>query len=199
MMGTTENRGAAETAPGTTERHWRSHSMSTIRIPLGSRKYPGLFAEIDEDDYSLVSSFRWKPCRAPHTFYAHTSNNKSIPMHRVILGLKRGDPDVDHIDRDGLNNVRGNLRLCSNSLNQANRRQQTINTSSRYRGVTWHKQARKWQAQIEINKRKSYLGVFDSEEDAAHAYDCAALDAFGEFSHTNFPIQPDSARKDQTR
>lgn len=88
---------------------------------------------------------------------------------------------IDHIDGRPDNNVWGNLRLATNSQNQACRTKWNNRTSG-IRGVTWHKKIGKWQAQIRVNGHNKYLGVFPTKEDAASAYQSAARTYFGEFA-----------------
>jgi len=168
--------------------------MGTVRIPLHSRKYPGLYAIVDEEDAELVSQFRWRPYKSRYghdLFYAFTNRRMdtrltdNMLMHRLVMGLSKHDPDVDHVDGDGLNNSKSNLRTCTVSQNQANRHTLRADKSSVFRGVTWHKQISKWQAQVKVNGRSLYLGCFESEVDAAIAYNKAALQHFGEFARLN--------------
>lgn len=165
----------------------RSGDVKTISIPLTQGKY----AVIDAADHELVSGFKWCVQQAPHTCYAVTA--KRIPgtkkkvvtrLHRLILGAKP-DEVVDHIDGDGLNNRRSNLRLCTPTENQRNTRKQK-GTASQYKGVIWRRG--KWRAQIQGCGHCRYLGQFVEERDAAIAYDRAALEMFGAFAKLNFPV-----------
>jgi hypothetical protein len=107
-------------------------------------------------------------------------------MHRHILGLSQGDPEVDHVNGDRLDNRRANLRFPpTRSEAMANQAKQQRLTSSRYKGVTWSKYAKRWSAQIKINRKMRYLGYFDTQEEAALAYNAAAIEVWGEFAHPN--------------
>ena len=143
-------------------------------------------ALVDDEDYERVAAFKWCAHRKPDTFYAVRSSSrlldplrrqKSIAMHGFIVRAPAGTV-VDHRDHNGLNNQRDNLRLCTDALNGGNRRLSSNNTSG-YKGVVWNKCCRKWQAQIEVNKLKIYLGLFDDRTAAAHTYNRAALEHFG--------------------
>lgn len=110
-------------------------------------------------------------------------------VHRYLMGLNVGDPwSVDHIDHNGLNNRKCNLRLATVSQNGANSRKRA-GTSSNYIGVRWHKLARKWDARIHHGKKEIYLGLYESEEQAARVRDIRAREIFGEFAKLNFPDQ----------
>ena len=87
-------------------------------------------------------------------------------------------------DCDGLNNRRSNLRLATPSQNMQNSRIPS-NNSSGFKGAFWHKRERKWQAQIKLNGKKKHLDYFDTVEEAAAAYDKAAIELFGEFARPN--------------
>jgi hypothetical protein len=102
-------------------------------------------------------------------------------MHREIIGAPAGI-QVDHINRNGLDNQRINLRLATPQQQAANRRRPSGVHSSQYKGVTWHSGAQRWQAQIEITGRTIYLGLFTDEHAAAAAYEVAAKAAFGPFA-----------------
>ncbi|GAG28472.1 unnamed protein product [marine sediment metagenome] len=106
-------------------------------------------------------------------------------MHRMILGVEKG-VDVDHINGDGIDNRRFNLRACLRSENGRNRRL-SKNNKSGYKGVCWNKSCNKWVAQIKYNYKEYSLGCFFCIIKAAKAYDKAAREYFGEFARTNFP------------
>jgi hypothetical protein len=127
------------------------------------------------------------------TFYAHQTvridgRKTTVSMHREILGLGPGQPEVDHRNGNGLDNRRGNLRLATVQQNRFNCTRLKRNGSSEYRGVSWNKDARKWMAFIQKDRRNKWLGSFLSEVDAALAYDEAAKALFSEFAALNFPF-----------
>ena len=115
-----------------------------------------------------------------------TINGKIIELHTFLMNTPIGF-EIDHRDRNGLNCTRKNMRIATRSQNQINRGPQKNNTSG-YKGVTWDKQSQKWKAQIKINRAKKHLGDFDNPITAAHAYDSAAYELFGDFAYLNFPI-----------
>lgn len=114
---------------------------------------------------------------------------KSLIAHRVAWAIYYGElpcTHIDHIDGDKKNNKIENLRICTHNQNQHNQGIRSNNTSG-YKGVSFSKHLMKWQAQICCNKKVTSLGFFNLKEDAAHAYDKAAIEAHGEFAWTNFP------------
>ena len=114
-------------------------------------------------------------------------------MHRQILEAPKG-VWVDHIDGNGLNNRKSNLRLCSATENACNRRP-VPNCHSRYKGVSWHKRQKKWAVRIAKRGKGIHLGSFDDEIEAAVAYDRKAEVLFGEFAYLNFPDLATKARR----
>lgn len=98
---------------------------------------------------------------------------KSVYLHRVIMGVTDPKIDVDHIDGDGLNNRRSNLRAVTRQKNLRNKHR-TYGTS-KFIGVCWFKQTSKWHAQIKVDGKRKHLGYHSDEESAARAYDAAAL------------------------
>jgi len=143
----------------------------------------GKMALVDDEDFDKLNQYKW--CFDGQ--YAQSKiGNKTTRMHRVIFD----SPQVDHVDGDGLNNQRSNLRACNHTQNQMNsvkRKSLSIKLSSKYKGVSWHKQTEKWRARIQTSQGCLYLGLFEVEEDAARAYDEAAKENFGEFARLNFP------------
>ncbi len=106
-------------------------------------------------------------------------------MHRQIMAA----PDhlvVDHIDHNGLNNTRANLRLCTSAQNLCNALP-PANASSRYKGVSWEKRRKNWRVVIQFNNKTYHLGHFKNEIEAAKAYDERAKELHGEFACLNFP------------
>ena len=158
-----------------------------IKVPLVG-KYKGLYAIVDDCD-AWVLKFRWCGIKPRNIIYAVVSTRKKglngTRLHRLILGLKKGDSGVDHIDGDGLNNLRNNLRLATNSQNQMNQRK--YRGTSIYKGITWHKRDKKWNTQIAKDSKLIYLGYYISEMEAAKTYDKKARELFGEFAKLNFP------------
>jgi hypothetical protein len=155
---------------------------------------------VDDDKYEWLSSFKWYACRKRNgdgsVIYATRDifidrKRIKISMHRQIMDLVKGDGKiVDHINQNTLDNRSCNLRIVSHSLNQYNCKKKSNNTSG-YRGVTWHEQRNKWMAQIVINKRHLYLGIFKEKENAAIAYDKAAIKHYNSDAILNFPERKD--------
>jgi hypothetical protein len=98
--------------------------------------------------------------------------------------IGRWAKEIDHIDRNRLNNIWSNLRECTSSENKANRTKQSNNTSG-YKGVSWHKRANKFRAKIQFQKKPIHIGLFTSAEEAAAAYNTKAKELYGEFANIN--------------
>lgn len=153
----------------------------------------GKVALVDVSDYDFLSQWNWYALNSKSGFYAVRNSTRvkgkqyKIFMHRVILGLNHIDlREGDHIDHNTLNNSRDNLRICIHRQNMRNRKL-SLNTTSKFKGVYWNKEKKKWHTDIRINGKKKYLGHFKVEINAALAYDKAALLEFGDFAHLNFP------------
>ncbi len=107
-------------------------------------------------------------------------------MHRLIMNAPKGML-VDHINRNGLDNRKANLRIVTHTQNMWNNGQRVERYSSKYRGVSWHKRQRRWMAVISVNGRARTLGYYRDEKEAARAFDRAAKELRGEFAVLNFP------------
>jgi HNH endonuclease/AP2 domain len=161
--------------------------MKTIELTQG------YVALIDDEDYARASQFKWQAQVTPNSdrvYAVRTARKANVKrtmqrLHRFILGVTDPKIEVDHINRNGLDNQKSNLRICTVRQNQGNRRKQE-GTTSIYKGVSWHRASKKWQAMIRINEKYTYLGLFRTDRDAALIYDCAARKVFGEFALTNF-------------
>lgn len=142
----------------------------------------------DSEDQHIIDSYSWRVVKCRNTFYVRTSGMKvggkwvSYSLHRLVMNSPKGI--VDHKNRNGLDNRKSNLRSCANSQNQINKT--TPTKTSKYKGVSFHKRSGKFEASITVNKKKQYLGLFDSEKAAASAYDEAAKELFADFALTNF-------------
>lgn len=156
-----------------------------------SREIPltrGKVAFVDDEVYEAISSVKWQATQNGKKWYAvRWDKRKRVYMHRVILGYT-GNGRVDHRDGDGLNNTRGNLRVCTHTQNLHNSGPTKTNKSG-YKGVSWSKKRKKWIAQIMSERKHHLIGVFDDPVDAAHAYDAMAILLHGKFAWTNFPKQ----------
>jgi hypothetical protein len=150
----------------------------------------GHYAMIDADDLKRVGRYKWCLSRSGHRLYAYRKHRrKSLYRHQFILNPPRGKV-VDHIDGNGLNNRRRNLRFCTpqqNAWNQKCRRKKP-DASSQYIGVHQpRKQPGKWYIQIKCGDDRVRLGPFETELQAARARDRKALELHGEFARLNFP------------
>ncbi|UCD53098.1 MAG: HNH endonuclease [Phycisphaerales bacterium] len=146
----------------------------------------GRVAVVDATDYAWLSLHRWHLVSPRGYCYAGRAHHgKRISMHREIMAPLDGYV-VDHIDGDGLNNRRSNLRICTVSQNHQNQAK-APGCSSRYKGVHRDKRTGKYTAQIRPRRKQIHLGAFDSEIEAARAYDRKAIEVFGEYAWLNFP------------
>jgi AP2 domain len=147
-------------------------------VPLSGKHAAGRVALVDDEDYDLVSQYKWLAHVDGDRVYARATSKGHVPMHKLITG----QPATDHRNGDGLDNQRKNLRPATKAQNNHNQRPRR-GTSSRFKGVTWHKQRGKWQAEIKVNGKSRYLGLYASEEEAAAVYAAAALQVQGEYAY----------------
>ena len=161
------------------------------KLNLVSKKYPNLHTEIDDEYYDEVSKIIWYPEKKKNrtAIYAIGKyKNKNVYLHRFIMKLLEGDSKiiVDHIDKNGLNNKKENLRLCTQAENLRNsEKRKSKKQTSIYKGVEWKKDRNKWRCRIKYNYKSIHLGTFEDEKEAALAYNKKAKELFGEFASLN--------------
>jgi hypothetical protein len=151
----------------------------------------GKFAIVDDEDYEWLSQWKWhytKASRGTSDGYAcrgiyQDGKTSIISMHRLLMDAP-DDLQVDHIDGNGLNNRRSNLRLATPSQQAANRNR--WKSSRPFRGVRWVARKKKWRAEITIDGKVRHIGYFHDPIVAALAYDERAIRQFGEFARPNF-------------
>ena len=143
----------------------------------------GRFAIVDAADFEWLNRYKWQAAYNGTKFYATTKNRRggNIWMHRMIMKAPKGMV-VDHINGNGLDNRRCNLRICTPQQNSCNRRKHA-DGKSRFIGVSpWH---HKWQVSV----GHQYVGLFEDEVEAAKARDRKAIEMYGEHARLNFPPQ----------
>lgn len=144
---------------------------------------------VDDIDVHWLEDGYWSIHKYGNGLYYASGNlpgsSKTRYLHRVIMGEPE-DMEVDHRNGNGLDNRRRNLRITSHALNQANQRPQ-VGKSSPFKGVSWHRISKRWHASIKVDGKKRHLGSFLDELEAAHAYDLAATEVWGEFARPNLP------------
>jgi len=169
--------------PGTACRNHRPKPVlpqgDAVRlIPLGD----GFYAYVDAADYESLSRYVW---HQNNGYASRREKGRRIYMHSQIMQPAKGMV-VDHIDGNNANNCRFNLRLCTQAENLRNRRSRH-GSSSRFKGVGYDEEHRKWFTRCRLEGQREWLGYFDDEIEAAHVYDRAAVEHFGEFARLNFP------------
>jgi len=162
-------------------------------IPLGKE----LFAKVDVDDFDWLNQWKWKPdyIKQTNSFRAirQTKKKDSVSgkverktylMHREIVKAKNGLV-VDHWNHDSLDNRKENLRECTHAENSSNMKRHKENKYSKFKGVYPNKA--RWRAVIMQYGKYIHIGTFDTQIEAAKAYDSRAIELFGEFAYLNFP------------
>jgi hypothetical protein len=157
----------------------------TKLIPLHNRKGEVVAnAIIDDEDFERVSQYSWFLIPKGYVVSHHRGGKRRLLyLHRFVYPSSA--KHVDHRDRNKLNCQKDNLRPANGTQNAANAGIRRDNTSG-YKGVCWHKQRQKWNAQINVNGARKYLGLYDTPIEAAKAYDEKAKEVFGEFAYLNF-------------
>jgi hypothetical protein len=189
-------------------RLWLALRYRKLRYGCTFRKIPltqGKYAIVDPEDYKELAKYNWYAKKCERRYYAErwgktqlrlqlrrgrqgSRTRGAIKMHRVIMGDVEGK-FIDHINHDGLDNRKANLRFATTQQNTWNKRKQKGNYSSQYKGVHWVKSEKNWRAVITCNKRVIYIGRFDDEKAAAMAYDAKAKELFGEYAAPNLPSE----------
>lgn len=152
----------------------------------------GYKALVDDIDFEHLNQFKWNVRIVSSTKYAKRSDRYSIPktiqMHRIIMNCPK-DMMVDHINGNGLDNRRENLRICTRSNNLMNSNKPKGKNTSKYKGVSKlnysNKKWKCWRAEIRINRKAIFLGTFKTQKEAALAYNEAAIKYFGKFAKLN--------------
>jgi len=155
------------------------------KIKLTQNKY----ALVDDEDFEKLNQFKWYVNKQTNHWYAirrlpikKGESQKAIRMHQQILGpYPIGKPAINHIDDDGLNNQRKNLRFCSTQENGMNRKI-SINNTSGYKGVSWNKRQKRWQVITKFNGKSINLGEFNDIKNAAKAYENFIIENHKEFA-----------------
>jgi len=155
----------------------------------------GFATLVDDEDFEYLNQWKWHVRRNKNVFYAardtirdKLGNHPKIHMHRLIMNTPDGMM-VDHIDHNGLNNQKSNLRICTHGQNMCNT---SSRGRSKYLGVSYlilnrgNNSYEYIRASIQLNGELFHLGLFTTEEDAAMAYDKKAKELFGEFANLNF-------------
>lgn len=152
----------------------------------------GEVAIVDADDFDNLTQWCWTFDQKTGRPFRGISKRNGIPqinilMHRQIMSAEKGQM-VDHINRNPLDNRKSNLRFCNKSQNAANSVRTRSKSTSKYRGVSWAKTNKKWEAAFKFGKTR-HRKHFDSEVDAAMFVDSLAHKFHGDFAILNFPYQ----------
>ena len=153
----------------------------------------GEVALVDSTDYDWLDQWNWTVLKTANTSYAvrQTSDSsgarRTVMMHRVILETPKG-MEADHINGNGLDNRRENIRTCTHAQNMCNRvHRATEKCTSKYKGAQWYAGKGKWRVSIRFRGKRTHVGYFNSEIEAAEAYDKKAKELHGSFASLNFP------------
>ena len=147
----------------------------------------GYVAIVDDGDYELAMRFKWYPAIEKHTVYAVAclpNPQRTVRLHRLILGLTNPKVLVDHCNHNGLDCRRENLRTVDSKQNARNTRKR-LGYTSQFKGVYFDKACQKWRAALRIEGRKVSLGSHTTEQDAAISYNIGARQYFGEYGYQN--------------
>ena len=150
-------------------------TTTAIELANGGKTY------VDPVDYERLKGYTWR--LSSHGYAYRTEQGAGrVYLHREVMGYPKAH--VDHVNGDRLDNRKANLRAATHRQNQHNAKKRG-GTASRFKGVSFY--AGKWVARITVDRRNKYLGCFDDENEAAHAYDVAAREQFGAYARLNNP------------
>lgn len=150
---------------------------------------------VDDEDFEKLNKYQWYVIKKSNMHYAvrnaiRDGKRKTVHMHRLLMNLVTLDghylnPDIilDHVDRNGLNNQKNNLRFANKSTNGMNRDKANKKCSSKHKGVSLNKN--RYHAYIKVNTKRINIGYFLTEKEAALAYNKAAIKYHGEFARLN--------------
>jgi HNH endonuclease/AP2 domain-containing protein len=152
--------------------------------------YGGRQALVDDEDVLLVTPFKWHLLTVSENCTYAATGKTNTGMHRIISGAVKGQV-VDHINGNGLDNRRANLRVCTRRQNLCNRKR-NANSTQPFKGVSQNLRRTRWHARIgstdpNATVKRHTIGWFATAEEAARAYDAAAIRFYGEFACLNFP------------
>lgn len=146
----------------------------------------GKVAIVDDTDFEKVRNYKWSAATRKHLCYAQSRiNGKCVLLHAFLLKPALG-MEIDHRDGNGLNNLRSNLRICTHAQNQQAHHRSNFLGTSKFRGVSFETWSNRWRTQVSKGGKRLYSKRFDSEEEAARAYDKKARELFGEYASPNF-------------
>lgn len=158
------------------------------RIALSRGKY----AIVDPEDFDKLSKYKWYVAKSRNTFYATRTGKrqkgqrqKYCPMHREIIHIPDGMV-CDHINGNGLDNRKANLRAVTPAQNIWNTGKSKAKSHSRFKGPAWDKNDKRWEVRISVNCKRIYIGRFKDQIEAAKAYDKAAIKYHGQYAGINF-------------
>ena len=140
-------------------------------------------ALVDDEDYEMLIQYKWHNANGRAQTHIYINNKRTTKkIHNLLLKSPKGF-EIDHIDGNPLNNQKNNLRIVTHQQNMMNRKIQ--NSSSKFKGVSWEKDSKKWRAYIRCENKQYYIGLFKTELDAAMAYNKRAIKLHNKYARLN--------------